>query len=68
MGSNLDEEMDRSCFVGFKEVKKQCGVGQSSGGDPELISEVVKPPVAISLQSVSSNSHHHADAHLQEAR
>ena len=38
VGSNLDEEMDRSCFVRFKEVKEQCGVGQSSGGEIQNLS------------------------------
>ena len=38
VGSNLDEEMDISCFVRFKEVKKQCGVGQSSRGEIQNLS------------------------------
>ena len=38
MGSNLDEEMDISCFARFKEVKKQCGMGQSSGREIQNLS------------------------------
>ena len=38
VGSNLDEEMDISCFARFKEVKKQCGMGQSSGREIQNLS------------------------------